>query len=208
MDTRLRNLVRHAAIASGRDRESVEELAKCNAETLECPDPILALFRAPRTPAVPGTGRGRCFIPRGPVTEWHRRVAASLREEDRVVLLEAGVDWQLLYLFPNARVARSLDELANEVTECEVAISERFHGAIVSLLCGRPTIGICRGDHNSSKIRSLFDKLGIAELCLDDKEVPGIPDAFPTDAVAVKLQDERELFERSAARLLSALAPA
>jgi hypothetical protein len=208
LDGRLANLVRRAASASARDEDGVAELRRHHDTAMHCADPILALYTPPTADATVQEG-ARCLILRGPLCPWHQQVLASQRPGDQVVLFEAGIDWQLFYLFPNAVVVRTLDEAAAHVARSTLVISERYHGAVLGLLAGRPTLGVWRGDQNSGKLVSLFASLGIAQFCRQLPVIPDTLDGFPLPAVAARLAAMRARFPAQARTVIDALpAPA
>ncbi len=204
LDARLHNLVAHSFIASGRDDQSVAGLLGAKPDAELCPDPILSLVM-PTMPPRQNQNFTRLFVLRGERTAWHDKVAAQMRDNDRVVLFEAKVDAPILAVFPRAKLALTMQEFINEVAEADLVISERYHGAILALLCGRPTIGVYRGDHNASKIVSLFAKLGLDAYC---STAPILSDAiadYPLASVAAQIEDIRKVYAEKASSLIERL---
>lgn len=205
MDSRLANLVRLADVASARDEDSVKEFRRFNLDACLCPDPILALYAPPTRVWRPIDTRRRCFILRGPVRPWHRAVLSAYGPGDQVILFEAGCDWQLFYLFPDAVFVRTLDDAASHIFDSDLVITERFHGAIVGLLCARPTLAVYKQDHNSGKLRALFSGLDIGDLCQEDPAIPESMDNFPWPSVEIGLAAARTQFDKQARAILKTL---
>jgi len=203
-DHRIHNLISRSFLASGRDSASVSGLAVVKAGVEFCPDPILSLVTPPQRQKRDKMGK-RLFVLRGARTGWHDKVKEMLRERDDVVLFDAISDAELREMFPRAKMARSIESFVDMVAEVDVVISERFHGAILSLLCGCPTLGTYRGDHNTSKLVSLFAMLGIEGYCSSDPQIDDDLHDYPLSQVATHIAALKQTYKEETSSLMERL---
>src|SRR5882672_1643130 len=63
--------------------------------------------------------------------------------------------------------ARSLDEVLDLIERSEAVVATRFHGIVLSLLMGTPTVGVCY----YRKSRELMGSVGVGEYAVDFDDV-------------------------------------
>ncbi len=166
MDERLINLVRSARTVSARDEAGRAELARWREDALLCPDPLLAFH--PMTPDNPKQRKGRLFVLRAPLADWHLQLKNHLRPDDAVAIFEAHVDHGIISTFDDVATINDSSQFIELAKNFELVVTERFHGAIFALLARVPVHGILRSSHGD-KMEALFSHLGLEDhLSIDE----------------------------------------
>lgn len=160
MDERLINLVRSARTVSARDEAGLAELAHWREDALLCPDPLLAFH--PMTSDNPTQRKGRLFVLRAPLADWHLQLKNQLRPDDAVAIFEAHVDHGIISTFDDVATINDSCQFIKLAKNFELVVTERFHGAIFALLARVPVHGILRSTH-SDKMEALFACLGLED---------------------------------------------
>lgn len=192
LDPRLRPLVRRAAVASARDEEGVAALRALQPSSLHCADPILATYPCRSEPAPEHEGRPprRLFVLRAPSHPWHAKVLASLAPGDDVAVFEAHQDFPIVYRRESARIVNTAHSFSHLLENYDLVVTERYHGAILSLLQGIPTYVISRDAH-SAKLRELCSSLGLADCAYDIDHVPETFAPYAPESAVAAIQTLR-----------------
>lgn len=196
IDPRLINLVARSSIASSRGELGLEELRRHNSASFLCHDPILS-FHPQRQPTARWDGTNkprRLYVLRAPLHPWHFQVKDSLADGDAVAVFEVHMDFPIVYNFDNVMCVSTAVEYDALVQQYDLIITERYHGAILSILGGKPTIGVKRGSH-SQKFSELFSSLGAEDCLFDIESAPANPEYYnPAPAICAlnSIRDEAE----------------
>jgi polysaccharide pyruvyl transferase WcaK-like protein len=215
------SVIRRAAVVTARDSFSLEVLREIRPEITLLNDPILMDERLDGDG--PSDGRnGVCVIPRK-MTEKNRGVYTSLSREmvdgDVVLSMFPATDTAsgTLQAFgkPDSTIeAWKMQELVDGVDDAGYVLSERYHGCILALKRGRPTIGLVNSDTETrSKIGELYRQVGHPQLLLSYRNRPltrsqiveKLDSEFDGTIVREALASMRQQFETNAGQLLTAL---
>lgn len=204
LDDRLINLVRSARAVSARDEQGRAELAHWNKDALLCPDPLLAFHPMGDERSTPG--KGRLFILRAPLADWHLQLRNYLRPDDAVAVFEAHVDHAIISTFDNVAAINDSRQFIKFAKNFELVVTERFHGAILALLARVPVHGILRPTHGD-KMEALFACLGLDDhLSTDEPTEQDFTAYDPTSALtridAIRLKAD-SIYDVFLSRLLT-----
>lgn len=214
-------VIRRAETVTARDSFSLEVLQEIRAETTLLNDPILMDERLERDPVAEGKSR-LCIIPRK-MTEKNEGVYKSLSRQmvdgDTVVSMFPATDTASGALRalekPNATIETwKMQELVDAMDNAGYMLSERYHGCILALKRGVPTIGLVNSNTETrSKIGELYRQVSHEHLLLSYRNHPltreqivaKLDSEFDGGAVKHALTSMRQQFETSARALLTAL---
>ncbi len=214
-------LIRRATIVTARDAFSQEILREIRAETTLLNDPILMDDRLDRESHTFGNS-SLCLIPRK-MTDKNQGVYKSLSQQmirdDSVLSMFPATDTASGALQtldkPHATIeAWKMQELVGAIDDAGYVLSERYHGCILALKRGAPTIGLVNSDTETrSKVGELYRQVGHGHLLLSYRNNPLTREQIVAkldlefDAAGVRhaLASMRQEFEASARALLADL---
>ena len=214
-------VIRRAAIVTARDAFSLEVLQEIRPEASLLNDPSLMDERLDG--GNPSNAKdGLCVIPRK-MTEKNQGVYQALSREmiDGDVVLSMfpatdGASGALQALDnPDATIkAWKMQELVEAVDDAGYVLSERYHGCILALKRGAPTIGLVNSDTETrSKIGELYRQVGHPHLLLSYRNRPltreqilaKLDSEFDEATVRRALASMRKEFEANARQLQTTL---
>lgn len=207
MDERLINLVRSARTVSARDEAGRAELAHWREDALLCPDPLLAFH--PMTSDNPTQRKGRLFVLRAPLADWHLQLKNHQRPDDAVAIFEAHVDHSIISTFEHVATINDSNQFIELAKNFELVVTERFHGAIFALLARVPVHGILRSTHGD-KMEALFARLGLEDHLSTEKLIEQDFIAYDPTPALMRISEIREgadtVYDVFISRLLSSSA--
>lgn len=144
---RSEHLVRNAFYVSVRDSHSTPSMQRFVTNTRFQPDPVLCdaayLSALPPPAASSGGQRRRLWIlkpaPADQVALWQRMIDPAT---DDVCFIEPHLDFPLMLDLPFAKPVFDVEELLQLIDRSDAVISMRYHGSILAMLRGRPTVAI------------------------------------------------------------------
>lgn len=171
-------LLKKAAVVSARDDFSLACFRKYRDDAFLMNDPILADdgFEQVRDGTVI-SGGAMCLIPRK-MTEKNEPVYefmnATMRSKDVALSMFPTTDHKSgamgKFTRPGIQDAYDLPEMLEVLKGSSIVVSERFHGCIIALRLGLPTIGLTNApDDKMSKIHNLYDQIGHPHLRLSQR---------------------------------------
>jgi polysaccharide pyruvyl transferase WcaK-like protein len=176
-------IIRKALFVSGRDEPSVKALSTLRGDIRFCPDPVIAdpSLRANRNEnprPITSQAKTLWILKASPETQF-----ASLRERidadrDSVCFLEPSQEYSLLMDYPAAQAIYSSSELVQLIDEAQNVVSMRYHGCILSMMRGRPVMGV-----REDKSRQLLSRYGNTIYftpVFDNFELPDFSNFIPT----------------------------
>jgi hypothetical protein len=173
-----RPLILKAASVSVRDSFSLDVIRHIRPDAELLHDPIL-MDAALLPPLQAGTGEGLCVIPRK-MTEKNKSTYVHLQQElqptDTVLSMFPATDrnsgWFDIFKDRQIVLATRLPEMLDGMSRHSVVVSERYHGCILALKMGIPCLGLISSDNPESKIRNLYEQLGLAKFLVNLRRTP------------------------------------
>ena len=195
-------LIEKAVYVSGRDVESTLTLSDFRSDVRFVPDPVLghgktwanAIFKR-----ISNSQRYRVLW----VLRWidgvwsngfHRLIDFA---RDAVCFLEPALDYMICLTMPAAIPIYCLEELLVLMDNSDLVVSMRYHGCIISMIRGVPTVGI-----REEKILSLFTRYGNDAFFFRDVEglqLPALDSYVSPDKI---LLEDEILIQREMATVL------
>jgi polysaccharide pyruvyl transferase WcaK-like protein len=175
---RCQALILKAISVSARDDFSLNVIRHIRPDAELLHDPIL--MDAAILPASQAeTTDGLCIIPRK-MTEKNKSTYVHLQQvlqhADTVMSMFPATDkksgWFDVFKNHEVVLATRLPDMLDAMTRHRVVVSERYHGCILALKMGIPCLGLVSSDNPESKIKNLYEQLGIAKFLVNLRRTP------------------------------------
>jgi polysaccharide pyruvyl transferase WcaK-like protein len=217
------DIIKKASIVTARDQFSINALSGLRPDTFLLRDPILndRSIDLMRKPNSNGVAARMCVIPRKLVSKSeaaYKTLSEAMLTRDFVISVFPTTDEKsgALGYFAGKPIYNTVEirSFVDTLQPASLLVSDRYHGCILGLKLGIPTLPCTRGKiEDASKIFSLYKDLGMSEalytladpLLSRNKLFELGRDLFVENKVQTLLTSWYEEFDKTSARIFSTL---